>query len=78
MKQPKTFEELLIATKTAQPLPQIQICNEPECAACAWARRWDPTYSQSPVPRVSDNLKCECGSEAVGGLAHSSWCPRFY
>lgn len=22
-------------------------------------------------------VKCECGSESIGGKAHSPWCPKF-
>ena len=28
------------------------------------------------MPKKKEELKCECGCEAVGSPGHSEWCPK--
>lgn len=41
------------------------------CSACADLAAATPAPSQAPAL-----AKCECGSDAIGGGYHSTWCPK--
>lgn len=64
-------EEMSIIFPSA---PDSAQAEEPKTPSIPWQERFN--YGRAaPLPEL-DSVKCECGTEKVGGSTHSNWCPK--
>jgi hypothetical protein len=60
-----------------QPTPDAYITSHtPTAQDLKWQAEYGPhlAFNRDNAGRITE-VKCECGSEAIGGGMHSQWCP---